>query len=153
MDASTYPLKYTRVESERRFLLRTRPAGITRSATIHDRYIDGGHLRLREVVDDDRTVVRKLGHKIRIDGVRRIACTSIYLTDDEWQLMSVLPGRRLTKTRHWVGDTGVVVDEFVDGSLVAEIDGGEGPPVVVPHWLDVEREVTDEETWADHLRP
>jgi hypothetical protein len=58
-------------------------------------------------VDHDGTVVRKLGHKVRLSaGPREVACTSMYLDD------------------------------------------GDLPPVEVPAWLSVVREVTDDEGWT-----
>jgi CYTH domain-containing protein len=140
-------MKYAHLECERRFLLRSMPAGVTGTSEINDLYVDGTRLRLREVITGDE-VVRKLGQKIRLDGARRIAHTTIYLDDAEWALLSRLPGRRLTKRRHLIGASGVAVDEHPDGSLVAEIDGGSEPPAGVPEWLDVEREVTDDEAFT-----
>ena len=146
-------MKYAHLECERRFLLASMPGGITSTAVINDLYLDGTRLRLREVISEvpaaaGREVVRKLGQKIRLDGPTRIAHTTIYLDEAEWAVLSALPGRRLTKRRHVVGDTGVAVDEFADGSLVAEIDGGDEPPAGVPEWLDVVREVTDDEAFT-----
>lgn len=140
------PLKYANVESERRFLVRSIPAGATRVVHIHDRYLTGTRLRLREVVEADGSVVHKLGHKVRLDGAARIACTSLYLDDAEWALLWQLPGRELRKTRHVVD--GVAIDELPDGSLLAEIDGGTAPATEVPAWLDVIREVTEDEAWT-----
>ena len=140
------PLKYATIESERRFLVRAIPPGVTRVVRIHDRYLTGTRLRLREMVESDGSVVRKLGHKVRVDGTTRIACTSFYLDEAEWALLWQLPGRELRKTRHVVD--GVAVDELADGTLVAEIDGGADPVADVPPWLDVIREVTDDEAWT-----
>jgi CYTH domain-containing protein len=140
-------MKYAHLECERRFLLRSMPAGVTSTADVTDLYVDGTRLRLREVVTDG-LVVRKLGQKIRLDGPTRIAHTTIYLDDAEWALLTTLPGRRLSKRRHLVGDTGVAVDEYPDGALVAEIDGGDQPPAGVPDWLDVVREVTEDESFT-----
>lgn len=146
-----HPLKYAVVESERRFLLRSLPAGVERTTEIVDRYLVGTRLRLREVVDPDGSVVRKLGHKVRLtDGPERVACTSVYLDDAEWSLLLALPARVLRKRRHHVLADGVhvAVDELPDGTLLAEIDGGEQPATGVPPSLDVVREVTAEEAWT-----
>ena len=59
------PLKYAHVETERRFLVRALPPGITRVSDITDRYLVGTRLRLREVTTDGATT-RKLGHKVRL---------------------------------------------------------------------------------------
>ncbi|GAA1126142.1 hypothetical protein [Nocardioides aquiterrae] len=146
-----HPLKYAVVESERRFLLRSMPTGVARTTEIVDRYLTGTRLRLREVTDPDGTVVRKLGHKVRLtDGPERVACTSVYLDDAEWDVLRALPARTLQKRRHHVhvGGVHVAVDELPDGTLLAEVDGGEQPVTDVPSWLDVIREVTNEEDWT-----
>jgi CYTH domain-containing protein len=144
-------MKYAVVESERRFLVGSLPAGVERVAEISDRYVTGTRIRLREVVDADGTVVRKLGHKVRLgDGPERIACTSVYLDDAEWAALAVLPATLLRKRRHHVHLDGqhVAVDEFPDGTLMAEIDGGDQPASEVPAGLDVVREVTLDEAWT-----
>ena len=152
-------MKYAVVESERRFLVASLPAGVERTTEIVDRYLAGTRLRLREVLEPDGSVVRKLGHKVRLtDGPERVACTSVYLDDAEWGLLAALPGRVLRKRRHHVhlGGAHVAIDELPDGTLLAEIDGGESPVTEVPPGLDVVREVTDDESWtgaalaADH---
>ncbi|GAB3198098.1 hypothetical protein GCM10027062_11480 [Nocardioides hungaricus] len=146
-----HPMKYAVVESERRFLVASLPAEVERTTEIVDRYVVGTRLRLREVVEPDGTVVRKLGHKVRLtDGPQRIACTSVYLDEVEWAVLTELPARELRKKRHHVHADGVhvAVDELPDGTLLAEIDGGDQPVAAAPSWLDVVREVTDDENWT-----
>ena len=142
-------LKYAVVERERRWLLAAvpdLPEG-ARRLSIVDRYLTGTRLRLRQVTEADGTVVRKLGHEVRIGAVaREIAHTSLYLDDVEWDLLAALPARTLTKTRTLVpaGEGHVAVDVHADGTVVAEIDGdGELPA----DWAAV-REVTDEEEYT-----
>jgi CYTH domain-containing protein len=145
------PLKYAVVERERRYLLASLPVGVTSTKEIVDRYVDGTRLRLREVREADGTVTRKLGHKVRLtDGPAEVACTNLYLDDAEWALLSDLPGRTLRKKRHMVaaGEWLVAIDEHEDGTLVAEIDDGDDPSGVVPDWLDVVRDVSDDESWT-----
>jgi CYTH domain-containing protein len=147
----TVPLKYAVVERERRFLVDRLPDGVSRTARITDRYLIGTRLRIRVTVDHDGVVVRKLGHKVRLtDGPREVACTSMYLDDSEWAVLTALPAHVLHKRRHWIEREGVlvVVDEHLDGTLVAEIDDGDLPPVDVPTWLSVVRDVTHEEAWT-----
>ena len=147
----TPSLKYAVVERERRFIVDHLPDGVSRTARISDRYLTGTRLRLREVVDQDGTVVRKLGHKVRLGtGSREVACTSMYLDDAEWATLRALPATVLHKTRHWIERDGLllVVDEHADGTLVAEIDDGDVPPMSVPPWLPVVRDVTGEEAWT-----
>ena len=144
-------LKYAVVERERRFLVSKLPGVAHERRRIVDRYVTGTRLRLREVVTEDGVVTRKLGHKVRLGaGPREIACTSLYLDDDEWEVLCALPAQTLRKVRHLVTRDGVTVaiDELEDGTLLAEIDDQDGVPVPVPSWLDVLREVTDDEGWT-----
>ena len=144
-------LKYAVVERERRFLLLSIPEGVVDVQLIVDRYVDGTRLRLREVRRPDGTVVRKLGHKVRLGaGPAEVACTNLYLDDEEWRVLRALPARELRKRRHVVHRDGLVVavDELEDGMLVAEIDDGEQPSGVVPDWLEVMEDVSDDEAWT-----
>ena len=96
-------------------------------------------------------MTRKLGHKVRLcEGPREIACTSLYLDDDEWDLLCALPAKTLRKVRHLVtrGGATVAIDELEDGTLLAEIDDQDGALATVPGWLDVLRDVTDDEEWT-----
>ena len=118
---------------------------------IVDRYITGTRLRLREVVSENGALTRKLGHKVRLgEGPYEIACTSLYLDDAEWDVLCALPAKTLTKVRHLVtrGGVTVAIDELEDGTLLAEIDDQDGAPVPIPGWLDVLRDVTDDEKWT-----
>ena len=143
--------KYAVVERERRYLLASLPDGVTGTREITDRYVIGTRLRLREVRGPDGAVIRKLGHKVRLsDGPGEIACTSLYLDDEEWAVLVALPARTLRKKRHTIARDGwlVAVDEHEDGALVAEIDDGDQPSDRVPEWLDVVRDVTRDEAWT-----
>jgi CYTH domain-containing protein len=145
------PLKYAVVERERRYLLRRLPEGVSSTREILDRYVTGTRLRLREVRESDGSLTRKLGHKVRLgDGPAEVACTNLYLDDDEWTLLATLPARLLRKRRHIVERDGLVVavDEHEDGTLVAEIDDGDQPSDLVPDWLDVIEDVTTDEAWT-----
>lgn len=144
-------LKYAVVERERRFLVAGMPEGVAEVWEIVDRYVDGTRLRLREVRRGDGTVVRKLGHKVRLDdSPAEVACTNFYLDDEEWDVLSVLPARVLRKRRHLVRRDGLTVpiDEHEDGTLVAEIDDGDQPSTAVPGWLDVLEDVSADERWT-----
>jgi CYTH domain-containing protein len=144
------PLKYAQIERERRYLVRAVPDGVRYVDEIADAYIEGTRLRLRRVTSEGE-VTRKLGHKIRLGlGPREVASTSLYLDDAEWDQLSTLPVRRLSKRRHHVVRDGhsFAVDEFPDGTLLAEFDDGDGTPTGVPAWLEVVADVTDDEEWT-----
>lgn len=147
----TISLKYAVVERERRFLIAALPDGITRTRQIVDRYITGTRLRLREVQNEDGTVARKLSHKVRLaQGPGEVACTNLYLNDEEWALLQNLPAQELRKKRHLIHRDGmlVAIDEHEDGTLVAEIDDADQPSQLVPGWLDVVEDVSDDEAWT-----
>ena len=143
-------MKYARIERERRYLVRALPDGVRHVDEIDDAYVVGTGLRLRRVSRGDE-VVLKLGHKVRQGaGPREIASTSFYVDEAEWAVLSALPARRLSKRRHHVDRDGHIfaVDEFPDGSLVAEFDDGDRDPASLPEWLDVLADVTDDESWT-----
>lgn len=146
------PMKYAVVERERRFRVRGLPAhGVVRTIEIFDRYLTGTRLRLREVREPDGTVIRKLGHKVRLGrGPAEVACTNLYLDDEEWEVLGALPAKVLRKRRHIVERDGLIVaiDEHDDGGLLAEIDDGDQPARPVPSWLDVVEDVSDDEAWV-----
>ena len=152
-------LKYAKVERERRWLLDGLPPlpDDARQVRIVDRYLHGTRLRLREVTETDGTVVRKLGHKVRLgDDAREVACTSLYLDDAEWAALSALPGDVLSKLRVFVphGEHMVALDVFeapYDGLVLVEIDAGDRPvawPEDLPERYHVVREVTDDEAFT-----
>lgn len=145
-------LKYAVVERERRYILASLPGGVTGARDIVDRYVTGTRMRLREVREDDgRTVTRKLGHKVRLtEGPIEVACTNLYLNDDEWSLLAALPAQQLRKRRHFVHRDGllIAIDEHADGTLIAEIDDHDQPSGFVPEWLDVVDDVTSDEAWT-----
>jgi CYTH domain-containing protein len=74
----------------------------------------------------------------------------LYLDDDEWDLLCMLSAKTLRKARHLMtrGEVTVAIDELEDGTLLAEIDDQDRAPVAVPGWLDVLRDVTDDEEWT-----
>jgi len=151
MDGMAVSLKYAVVERERRFLVSSLPGVAHERRRIVDRYVTGTRLRLREVVTEDGAVTRKLGHKVRLgEGPGEIACTSLYLDDDEWEVLCRLPAKTLRKVRHFVTQDGVTVaiDELDDGTLLAEIDDQDATPAPIPSWLDVLQDVSDDEKWT-----
>ena len=134
-------LKYAHVERERRFLLDALPdLRGARVLEIEDRYVDGTRLRLRTVREAGQPVVRKLGQKIRLEGVSVNAHTTLYLSEEEHRVLAVLPARVLRKTRHL--KDGWAVDVHASGLLLAETEG-DGEP-----WFAVGREVTDDPAYA-----
>ena len=96
--------KYALFEIERRMLadaallpdLRGLPC-----KTIEDRYLDAGRLRLRRITDADGTnVVYKLCKKYGSQAAYQEPIVNIYLTQEEYEALRVLPGYDLTKRRY-----------------------------------------------------
>jgi CYTH domain-containing protein len=124
----THPGKHAKAERERRFLVPTMPTGLGDPWEIHDRYIIGTRLRLRRVEASEGTVL-KLGQKIRPDedNSEMVLCTSLYLSQVEYDSLAVLPADILRKARYRiaVADFVVCVDVFHDGLagfILAEVD-------------------------------
>jgi CYTH domain-containing protein len=120
--------KYARRERERRFLLAELPPepAPVRVARITDIYVVGTRLRLRRTIE--RTAgggdtIYKLTQKIPDPGDRPGLITTVYLSAQEHETLSVLPGSVLTKTRYRIPPFGVdVFDPPLDGLVLAEIE-------------------------------
>ena len=146
------PLKYAHVERERRWLV---DPGVPLPSCddvleIVDRYVVGSRLRLREVRCPDGSLVRKLGHKVRLGaGPEEVACTSLYLDEGEWALLAALPAEELRKQRRRLRIDGRVValdllGGHCAGLVLVEVDGS---PDLTPGdvGLEVVAEVTSDE--------
>lgn len=141
---------YARVERERRFLLAEFPraAEVARVRRIVDHYIDGTNLRLREQSDDGGPTAFKLTQKLpaRTSGAQQGFITNMYVTEDEFRLLSQLPSRELRKARHSVPPFGIDVFEgALDGLLLAEAEfdsAAEADSLVLPPFIF--REVSDD---------
>lgn len=129
-------MKYAQVERERRYLLLGRVAGISpiRNLLIQDRYFDESTLRLRRIEEEGKSTVFKLGQKIRVgeDRPLKIAHTTMYLSENEFDLLAALPAKVLEKQRSIfpLGELHFAIDEFrgeLAGLLMLEVDlGAEG---------------------------
>jgi len=149
----TVSLKYAHVERERRWLLATAPTLPGVPMVVTDRYLAGTRIRLREVVEGE-SVVRKLGHKVRLDAdAGEVACTNLYLDEAEWSLLAGLPAEVLHKQRWRLVRDGqrVAVDMFAErlaGLVTAEVDRGSGPDRGLPAGFDAVAEVTFDEAFT-----
>lgn len=96
--------KYTRIEIERRWLVATNLEALQGAALgkrdIKDTYIGATRLRLRKVTQPDGTQVYKLGKKYKPESGTFERVVSIYLTADEYDVLSELPGRSCLKRRY-----------------------------------------------------
>ncbi|HEV3332984.1 MAG TPA: hypothetical protein VG096_18480 [Bryobacteraceae bacterium] len=114
--------KYARLENERRFLVDP-DSGWQRnvkpySKSLQDRYLDGGRLRLRRSQDSDTgRVAFKLTKKYESESSFSQPIVSVQLWLAEYEALASLPGRNLTKTRHYDEYEGCVfsIDVFQGG--------------------------------------
>ena len=118
--------KYAWVERERRWLCRAVPLDrVVRSEAYEDLYVTGTQLRLRRATPTDGgPEMLRLGRKADVNPAVRLL-TSIYLSPEEFRLLSALPGNVLRKTRHYLGKVDgadVSVDVF-EGALSGLIMG------------------------------
>jgi CYTH domain-containing protein len=117
--------KYARFELERKFLLDRLPDGLEGHTALYDRYIVGTSLRLRRAQFPDGSVQFKLNQKESPSppdyGVMTI--TSIYLTAEEYEVLSVLPAAELRKRRYHLGRYSIDVFEGeLEGLMLAEAE-------------------------------
>jgi CYTH domain-containing protein len=119
--------KYARAEIERRFLLAGVPDG-QEVLTVHeiaDRYLDGTRLRLRRMVEVGGPTALKLTQKLpEPDGHgRQGALTTLYLSEDEYAALAVLPAATLSKSRLSIARYGVdVFHGHLEGLHLAETE-------------------------------
>jgi CYTH domain-containing protein len=119
--------KYALLERERRFLLARRPdEPIARTTVITDNYLVGTRLRLRravETADGSATTIYKLTQKVpALDGSPGLI-TTLYLTQNEYDVLAVIPMRQLTKTRLSMPPFGVdIFNAPLDGLVMAETE-------------------------------
>ncbi|MEE2768479.1 MAG: hypothetical protein VX833_04630 [Actinomycetota bacterium] len=149
--------KYSEGEYERRFLLRHLPSEVAEPRRIRDYYLTGTRLRLRLVEDPDGELLeRKLGHKRRVveDEATAIMHTSLYLDSGEFEALTSLPGRSLTKVRWDVDLDGQaasvdVFEGYLLGLVMLEVDL-KSPTLLAgflpPDWAGPE--VTQDETFT-----
>jgi CYTH domain-containing protein len=148
------PPKYTRWEHERKFLV---PHGLphpwAHSAPweITDRYFDVGRLRLRSVTDTTSgEKIFKLCKKFASDSPFSQPIVNIYLSQEEYESLRVLPAHELRKRRfhdEFEGRTfGIDVFEAeLDGLILCEIEAdsvGELMSIEFPAYARIE--VTDD---------
>ncbi|HEX8853864.1 MAG TPA: hypothetical protein VF754_10280, partial [Pyrinomonadaceae bacterium] len=98
--------KYERTERERRYLLRELPPGLKTSdphAQITDNYITNTRLRLRKSrwpATNEWTLKLTQKYAPSPPDFSRTLITSIYLSEEEYEVLSVFEGNELRKNRH-----------------------------------------------------
>ena len=120
---------------------------------IVDRYISGTRLRLRRA-EQAGAVLFKLGQKVRVDeqSPEVVKITNIYLDQEEYDVLRLLPAAELRKTRMQVaeGDRTFAVDVFhgpLAGVILAETElASTEPRLARPAFAAVD--VTDDDGYA-----
>ena len=142
--------RFAQCEWERRFLLARFPAGapVLRIRQISDRYIVGTRLRLRRIIHPDGTIDFKLTQKLNdeANGPLQGYLTTIYLSEEDYNVLSALPARPLEKVRHSVTPFGIdVFKGELEGLVMAEAEfrsAKEAAALEIPGFLI--REVTSD---------
>jgi CYTH domain-containing protein len=118
--------KYALVEIERRWLVdlaAVEALGSRPFREIDDLYIAGSRLRLRRVTGPGAEITFKLAKKYGRCGPFSEPITNLYLTEQEYERLSGLPGERARKRRYSVsGGSLDVYLEPVAGLAVFEIE-------------------------------
>ncbi|MEO0468344.1 MAG: hypothetical protein AAF206_01890 [Bacteroidota bacterium] len=112
--------KYAKREQELRFLLPAPPDDLEQfpCKSIHDLYLNGSRMRLRKTISEHQTIF-KLSKKIPLPEPNSQWISTIYLSEAEYNLFSILPGDQLRKKRFSLKrDEGMDmgVDEIVIGT-------------------------------------
>ena len=128
------------------------PPGVA-SRSIEDSYLEGTRLRLRHVAVGNESVY-KLTQKVRRrDGdPSDVSTTSTYLSPQEYEVLSALPSRSISKTRRVCpeGEHDYVVDVFhgrLRGLRLAEVEVDDlCDGLAVPAWIG--EEVTQDDRYS-----
>ena len=95
--------KYSLAEIERRWLVNLTAVGdlsVLPYREIEDRYVAGSRLRLRRINDPEKGTTFKFAKKYGKESGISEAITNLYLTEEEYQILLVLPGRTIAKRRY-----------------------------------------------------
>jgi CYTH domain-containing protein len=143
---------YARIERERRWCAAELPASLpasTRRTQILDHYVIDTRLRLRKIKSDTDLFEYKFGLKELVNpgDFSHAWMTNLYLTETEYEKLSVLPSHVLKKTRYRVRTdeaVRVAIDVFesaLAGLIIieAEFDNDESMNAFkAPDWFGAE---------------
>ncbi len=129
-DVSEKRRKYAQVERERRFLLRELPPGLRPHdphVQIFDNYVTDTRLRLRKMrAPAAREWTWKLTQKFAPDAgdLSRTLITNIYLSQYEYEVLSVFEGNEVRKNRYPYEHEGRAysIDLFLGERAEEEVD-------------------------------
>ncbi|HEV7309616.1 hypothetical protein [Ensifer sp.] len=144
--------KYAALENERRFLVERCPDLSKRDyRTIEDLYVTGSRLRARAIrYIDGRPPAFKFCKKYPSESAISAPIVNIYLTAEEYGLLSQLPGKTLSKRRYRLDFGGILcgIDVFegeLSGLVLSEIEAASAEALMAlapPPWSGLE--VTDD---------
>ena len=107
---------------ERKFLLDRLPEGAEDGNVIVDKYLVGTSLRLRRIESEPPQYKFTQKETPMPPDYATTTITNIYLSAEEYELLSALPGRELRKTRHHLDRYAIDVFEGpLEGLTLAEI--------------------------------
>lgn len=124
---------YTRIEYERKFLVDVARVDFTAlepySKLLQDHYFEFGRLRLRRQTDSDTGLVKyKLTKKFEPMTPHSGRIVSMWLSEEEYAALWTLPGKPLSKCRHYFRNNGIkyALDIFagiLQGLVLCEFEG------------------------------
>lgn len=149
--------KYAKPEIERRFLLAQRPKKLEDYPfkTIEDKYITGTKIRLRKTCQGDQFQY-KLTKKLPLPAATAPLewASTIYLSQDEYEVFSMLPGSTIKKRRYYTtlaSGKALGIDEIAlpnEIIWIAEVEFAENEPLAVVLPFSGVREITNDKAYA-----
>ncbi|WDZ78819.1 hypothetical protein PWG15_10155 [Ensifer adhaerens] len=140
--------KYAQLEHERRFLVDRCPDLSQRPyRMIEDLYVDGSRLRARAIAfSDARPPEFKFCKKYPSDRITSAPIVNMYLTAEEYELLSQLPGKAVRKRRYRLDFEGSLycIDVFENalcGLIMSEVEASSSEALAAlapPPWGGLE---------------
>ncbi|MDK4703920.1 MULTISPECIES: hypothetical protein [unclassified Rhizobium] len=115
---------------------------------IEDLYLDDTRLRLRKITCEDGNEHYKLCKKYPGPSANPLAIVNIYLTSQEYDLLSALNGKSIRKRRYNIAPSALCLDIFegqLAGLVLCEIEAESVALLeahTLPHWIG--RDVSDD---------
>jgi hypothetical protein len=117
---------YARFELERRFLLERLPDGLDGGSLIVDHYVTDTRLRLRRVEGGPEPQYKFSQKEVPSPpDYATMKITTLYLSRQEYDTLSVLPGKELRKRRYPLAPYSIdLFEDVLSGLILAEITFG-----------------------------
>jgi CYTH domain-containing protein len=118
--------KYSAAEIERRWLVHLTQIGSLAALPrreIEDRYIAGTYMRLRKVSAELEAAIFKLGKKYGKGNSLTEQVVSVYLTEEEFNVMAAMPSAAVKKSRYTIAGGALDVYQYPNsGFAVFEVE-------------------------------